>query len=625
VAEVAEGTVLDGRYRITHRIGSGGMADVWAADDSHLQRRVAVKVLHSRLAQDATFVERFRREAEAAAGLQHPNIVGVFDRGNFEGTYYIAMEYLDGRSLAQLIDAGLSPPETISIVRQILEAAAFAHRHGIVHRDFKPQNVIVNAEGKATVTDFGIARAGVSEITQTGSVMGTAHYLSPEQAQGLEVTASSDLYSIGVLLYECLTGKVPFEGDSAVTVALKQVSQVAPRPSSVNPEVSPALDAVVMRALEKDPARRFRDAEAFIAALDAAVIDPGAPAAGNTAAYAAAPIEGAPPPPVAVAPVEEKRRRPWWFWVLAAVIIGVLLGGAYALFGPTGKTTIPEVTSQQLVVASQTLNRKGFDFDTKYVRAPQPRNTVLEQSPIPGEAELSCKFLNFFCSRPTVDLTVSNGPGKATVPPVSGLSESEARKRIRKAGLKSTVQSASSADIAEGDVIKAAPGTGTSLVRGQTVTITVSTGPQQISVPSLIGRNRASAVGTLRGKGLVPSVTEQSSTQPSQQVLSQSPSGGTSVDAGSTVSLVVSSGPKKESVPDVVGRPRPDAVTTLRNKGFVVVVNLQDTSDQTQSGLVIDESPAAGSTLAQGETVTLTVGHYVKPPTTGTTTTTPRP
>ena len=330
--EVNEGSVVDGRYRVLRRIGSGGMADVWLAEDAHLQRPVALKVLHRRFAQDGEFVERFRREAEAAAGLQHPNIVAVFDRGDFEGTYYIAMQYIEGPTLKQLIDSGLAPDQAVAMIRQVLEAARFAHRKGIVHRDLKPQNVLVDGDGKAVVTDFGIARAGVSEITQTGSVMGTPHYLSPEQAQGFDVTAVSDLYSIGVILYEALTGRVPFEGDSAVAVAMKQVSQTPQRPSSINPQVSPALDAVVMRALEKDPGERFQNADAFIAALDAAMKEPGG-AGGGTAAFAALPPVVATPEEAAAEeldPDEEarKRRRRWIAAALAAVLIGLLVGFA---------------------------------------------------------------------------------------------------------------------------------------------------------------------------------------------------------------------------------------------------------------------------------------------------------
>ena len=285
MAEVSEGSVVDGRYRVLRRLGSGGMADVWLAEDSHLQRQVALKVLHKQFAQEhhppsppaRAFVERYRPAAQAAAGLQHPNVVSVFDRGEVEGTYFIAMQFVEGATLKQLIERGLSPDEAVPLIRQVLEAARFAHKRGIVHRDLKPQNVIVDAEGKAVVTDFGIARAGISEITQTGSVMGTPHYLSPEQAQGMEVTAVSDLYSVGVILYESLTGRVPFEAESAVAVAMKQVSQTPQRPSSINPAVWPSLDAATMRALEKDPGERFQSADAFIAALDAAAKATAAP------------------------------------------------------------------------------------------------------------------------------------------------------------------------------------------------------------------------------------------------------------------------------------------------------------------------------------------------------------
>ena len=220
-----------------NRIGSGGMADVYCAEDLQLGRQVALKLLYRRFAEDAEFVERFRREASSAAGLQHPNVVAVYDRGEFDDTYYIAMEFLEGRSLKQVVrqDGALDPDRAIDLVIQILKAARFAHRRGIVHRDIKPHNVIVDDEGRAKVTDFGIARAGASDMTETGSIMGTAQYLSPEQAQGHPVDARSDLYSIGVVLYELLTGRVPFDAESAVTIALKQVSEEPVPPSQLQP------------------------------------------------------------------------------------------------------------------------------------------------------------------------------------------------------------------------------------------------------------------------------------------------------------------------------------------------------------------------------------------------------
>src|SRR5689334_16423507 len=251
---VDPGTIIDGRYRVISRLGSGGMADVYLAADELLGRLLAVKLLHPHFAADQEFVERFKREASSAAGLSHPNIVGIFDRGEWNGTYYIAMEYVAGRSLKSIVreDGALDPAVAIDIVVQILRAARFAHRRGVIHRDLKPHNVILDEEGRARVTDFGIARAGASDMTLTGSVMGTAQYLSPEQAQGFAVSSASDLYSVGVILYELLTGAVPFEGESAVAVAFKQVSAAPRPPSAVLDTVPAAMDEVVLRALAKD-------------------------------------------------------------------------------------------------------------------------------------------------------------------------------------------------------------------------------------------------------------------------------------------------------------------------------------------------------------------------------------
>src|SRR4051794_19086210 len=422
------------------------MADVWLAEDAHLQRQVALKVLHSRYLQDQDFIARFQREAESAAGLQHPNIVAVFDRGQDDGVNYIAMRYVEGPTLKELIERGLTPEAAVALVRQVLEGARFAHRNGIVHRDLKPQNVIVDEEGKAVVTDFGIARAGVSEITQTGSVMGTPQYLSPEQAQGFEVTGVSDLYSIGLILYEALCGRVPFEGESAVAVAMKQVSEVPQRPSSINPQVSPALDAVVMRALEKEPGQRFQSADAFIAALDAALRDPGG-GMSNTAAFA-------PLPPIVAIPEEadadeldpeeeqaRRRRQRIWMLVAVAVLIGLLVG--FALTRDT-TTDVPNVTGSPESTAISLLREDGFHIgEIRRVEREAPASTVLEQDPAaspPGdEASLDCAFLTFFCSKPKVTLTVSAGPGSAKVPSTAGLTTAKAEEALEDAGFKAQI------------------------------------------------------------------------------------------------------------------------------------------------------------------------------------------
>src|SRR5262244_1542105 len=263
-------TLFDGRYRIERKLGAGGMADVYLAEDQELGRRVAIKILNGRHANDAQFIERFRREAKNAAALNHPNIVSIYDRGEAEDTYYIAMEYLDGRTLKELIVSRGAAPINVAIeyARQILSALRFAHRHGIVHRDIKPHNVLVDGEGRVKVTDFGIARAGASQMTEAGSIVGTAQYLSPEQARGAAVDQRSDLYSLGIVLYELLTGTVPFNGDTPVEIAMKHLSQTPEPPSEQRPDLPRDLDYVVMRALAKDPDDRYQSAEEMDADLE---------------------------------------------------------------------------------------------------------------------------------------------------------------------------------------------------------------------------------------------------------------------------------------------------------------------------------------------------------------------
>src|SRR5205085_1372867 len=285
-------SVFDGRYRIIRKLGAGGMANVYLAEDQELGRRVAIKILDDRHAADDSFIERFRREAKNAAGLSHPNIVSIYDRGEAEGTYYIAMEYLSGRSLKELIVSRGPTPVRIAIdyTRQILAAIGFAHRNGIVHRDIKPHNVVVDADGRLKVTDFGIARSGASQMTEVGSIIGTAQYLSPEQAKGAPVDQRSDVYSVGIVLYEMLTGQVPFTGDTPLEIAMKHLSEIPRPPSELRPEVPHDLDSVVLRVLAKDPAERYQSAEEMDA--DLARVAEGLPVDPETETMATAVLSG---------------------------------------------------------------------------------------------------------------------------------------------------------------------------------------------------------------------------------------------------------------------------------------------------------------------------------------------
>ena len=609
MAKPRKGTVVDERYRLERKIGSGGMAEVWLAEDTELDRDVAIKILHDRFAQDKEFVQRFQREAQSAAGLQHPNVVGVFDRGVFRDTYFIAMEYVDGPSLKELVRGGMGIQEAIDFTRQILNAARFAHRKGIVHRDLKPQNVLIDDEGRARVADFGIARGGEnSDITATGSVMGTAQYLSPEQAQGKPTTLRSDIYSIGVILYEALTGRVPFAGDSAVAVALKQVSEAPRRPSAINPNIPPALDAVVMRALAKDPEARFKDADAFLKALDAAERSPDAPRPQDTAAYAAVSPEGEADVPGEEEEYEEveRERRGQWRWIaLGLLAAGVAALVAFALTRPA-HVSVPDVIGKDVNVATQILDKQGLGWRIRAVPSFVPRNQVVEQDPIPtdrggGKAEEGS----------TVTLSVSSGPAVVSVPSVAGLSPAAAIKRLEKQGFQVTMKQRYSNSVPRGAVIGTEPAAGTQLSTAQPVTLLISRGANTVTVPNVVGLEDQVALTTLQNAGLAGAEVQRDSTEPQGKVLSQSPGAGKRVARGSQVTIFASTG--AITVPDVTGQTRKTAVTALKKAGFTVAVTEETTADPTEVGRVISEFPPGGSRGQRGDTVTISVG--VSPPT----------
>ena len=613
-----QGQRVGDRYRLERRLGSGGMADVWLAHDEMLNRLVAVKFLHERFAQDAQFVERFRREAEAAAGLQHANVVGVFDRGVAEGRHWIAMEYVEGAALKDLIARGLSVGEAVEIIRQVLSGARFAHARGIVHRDLKPQNVLVDGEGRARVSDFGIARAGASEITATGSVLGTAQYLSPEQAQGLDVTATSDIYSVGVMLYEALTGRVPFDADTPVAVALKQVSEQPRPPSELNPQVPPALDAVVLRALAKDPANRFQSADEFIRALDAAEADPSGGSLGNTAAYApaaAGALAGAAmgadravaagAPDGAVAPSEGAgggwitRRR---VAVLAAI---ALIGGGVAAWALTrpDQVNVPAVIEQPSDEARELLERRGFDVSVATVSNCAPEDTVVEQDPPAGsEAEEGSR----------VTLTVSLGLS-VRVPPMRDLPLAEARRRLQRVDLLVETREQPSRDIRAGRVIQSMPAGGEETDCQSTVTLIVSKGPNLVTLPDVLGDSQEVAEAELERRGFIVDVDTRNADEPEGTVIGQDPGPGSELLRGDAVTIIVSTGAGSVLVPSVEGQPRDAATATLTGRGLDVNIVEQGTEDEGDDDRVLDQAPGAGTRVRQGDTVTIFVAVFEPP------------
>ena len=642
------GRVFDDRYEILRRLGTGGMAEVYLAHDRHLDRDVALKILLSKYTADAQFVERFRREASHAAGLNHPTIVQIYDRGEAEGTYYIAMEYLEGRTLKDLIVnyAPLRPDHVASVATQILEALRFAHKKGVIHRDIKPQNIIVDDDGRVKVTDFGIARAANSAaMTETGSILGTAHYLSPEQAQGRPAEASTDLYSLGIVMYEMATGRLPFTGDNPVAIAMQHVHDAPVLPSAMVPGFPQNLERVILHAMAKTPEARYRDEDEFLEDLrrvenglevappisfaDQQTQMMGVAGAGaadlqqTQVRRAGSGLAGGvteSPPPVA----EKRRRSPVWIVLLALVFALLAAGGAYALFlRPAGDTTstttlveVPSLVGMTQSAAETLLRPTGLKLEvagtepsTQYAPGQVTRQEPAEATKLPAGG--------------TVKVWTAAGQQTVTVPNVVGKTKADAATALGQVNLAMNPTQEQSQE-PKGVVTRQEPAAGASAKQGDTVTVYVSSGPPPttyVRVPDVVGRSQSRATAILEAAGFAVRVRTGSSSRAAGEVFDQSPAGGDDAPKGSTVTITVSSGPKQVTVPDVTGRTAAKAASLLEAAGLVA-----DQVDQPEgsvpAGTVFMQDPSGGASAKAGSTVKIVVAQPAPSSTTTTGTTT---
>jgi serine/threonine-protein kinase len=601
--------LLGGRYQVGELIGRGGMAEVHAGHDTRLGRTVAIKMLRSDLARDPAFLTRFRREAQSAAGLNHPSIVAVYDSGEDEDTDshggkvslpYIVMEYVEGRTLREILNdvSVMEPNEAARVTEGVLDALSYSHRMGIVHRDIKPANVMLTPAGAVKVMDFGIARAiadTAATMTQTQSVIGTAQYLSPEQAQGNQVDARSDLYSAGCLLYELLTGRTPFVGDSPVSIAYQHVGQVPQAPSIYQPGLSADMDAVVLHSLVKDRDARYQDATSFRSDLSAARSGrPISSAARGTAA-------------------------------------GVALGAAGLAGDPTMAMAMAQSDPTQIVGTQggqhNTASLPAIGSDPSEEPPKRHRATYI----LLAVAVVAALVLVVLAGKAMFggDTAVSTRP----VPSVVNFTQEQAVAKLQSAGFVPTVSTATSDSVEKGKVISQNPAAGEQKPAKSTVTITVSGGPGDVPVPDVTGYTVDSAQAAIKTVGLTVGQVESvdDPTVPKGKVIETVPKAGTSVAAGSAVVLKVSSG--KVKVPDVVGAARADAQQTLTDAKLKYTTQFADSTkpegtvlSQTHAGETVDVDTEIVLTVAQkAQTTPPPTAPPTAPPTTVPPTPTPTP
>lgn len=533
-----EGIILGGRYRIIEKVGEGGMAQVYRAQCTLLDRVVAVKVLRPQYGSDEEFVARFHREAQAAARLSHPNVVNVYDVGKEGETHYIVMEYVNGQTLKEVINqhAPLAAGQAVSIAEQILRALKHAHSRGIIHRDVKPHNILITQDGRVKVTDFGIARAAsASGLTETGIVLGSVHYFSPEQARGQAVGVQSDLYSLGVILYEMVTGKLPFQGDSPIAIALKQIQEEPIPPHKLNPQLPGWLEGVILGAMQKESEARYKSAEEMLTELKRWQ---GVPADATQVLTATQTQRAVPQKQAAPA----KKKWLWWlvgsFSVLMALVVLAFL--LPDLLPQVPEVIVPDLTGKSLEEAEAILARQKLQATVRgeVYSATVPVNHVVSQEPAANRKIKQNR---------TIGLIISRGPEYLTVPNLEGQSLENAQRFLQQSGLKIGQVREEYSSSAAGIVISQEPGPRTRLAKGGSVDLVVSLGEEPkkeiVTVPAFIGKGQEEAQAEIASLGLkVGQIREKYSRAPRGQVIEQGPLPGAQVQPGSAVNLVVSIG-----------------------------------------------------------------------------------